>query len=576
MSNKKKSRSILSMAMAAVLLLSVFSSAVSAAPVQDKANAGQGKNKIQSYVNAMQPGWNLGNTLDATGADETSWGNPKVTKELIQNIAAQGYKSIRIPVTWGQHMGEGPDYKIESAYLDRVEEVVNWALDAKLYVMINMHHDSWQWVSHMEKNHDEVLARYNAAWTQIADRFKNHSDKLMFEAINEPRFTDGGTTDKAKQYEMLKELITSFHKIVRASGGKNAERPLVIPTRETSPAQEDLTELYNTIVELNDPNLIATVHFYGFWPFSVNIAGYYKLEKDTLNDLTTTFDNVHNTLVAKGIPVILGEYGLLGFDKNTGVIEQGEKLKFFEILMSYLNEKEITHMLWDNGQHFNRTTYQWSDPELFEIMKEGWKGRSGTAETDLIYLKKGEAVEDAKITLNLNGNQLTGLFAGSEKLKKGTDYELAGDQLTVKASTLTRLTSAGVLGQNAILTARFNKGTNWNFKVIIYDVPVLSSATGTTEAFAIPTKFNGNQLATMEAVYVGGGNAGPQDWTSYKEFGYTFAPSFATDEIKLTPEFFKEVKDGEIMLKFHFWSGEIVNYKITKKGTEVNGQVVQP
>ncbi|WP_435921951.1 cellulase family glycosylhydrolase [Paenibacillus sp. DYY-L-2] len=576
MSNKKKSRSILSMAMAAVLLLSVFSSAVSAAPAQDKAKADRGKSKIQSYVDAMQPGWNLGNTLDATGEDETSWGNPKVTKELIQNIAAQGYKSIRIPVTWGQHMGEAPDYKIESAYLDRVDEVVNWALDAKLYVMINMHHDSWQWVSHMEKNHDEVLARYNAAWTQIADRFKNHSDKLMFEAINEPRFTDGGTTDKAKQYEMLKELITSFHKIVRASGGKNAERPLVIPTRETSPAQEDLTELYNTIVELNDPNLIATVHFYGFWPFSVNIAGYYKLEKDTLNDLTTTFDNVHNTLVAKGIPVILGEYGLLGFDKNTGVIEQGEKLKFFEILMSYLNEKDITHMLWDNGQHFNRTTYQWSDPELFEIMKEGWKRRSGTAETDLIYLKKGEAVKDAKITLNLNGNQLTGLFAGSEKLQKGTDYELAGDQLTVKASTLTRLTSAGVLGQNAILTARFNKGTNWNFKVIIYDAPVLSNATGTTEAFAIPTKFNGNQLATMEAVYAGGGNAGPQDWTSYKEFGYTFAPSFATDEIKLTPEFFKEVKDGEVMLKFHFWSGEIVDYKITKKGTEVTGQVMQP
>ncbi|WP_410769938.1 cellulase family glycosylhydrolase [Fontibacillus sp. BL9] len=570
---KKSFRPAWSFAMAAVLLVSMFSSVASADPKQTANAKDTGKISMQSYVEAMQPGWNLGNTLDATGDDETSWGNPRVTKELIQQIADQGYKSIRIPVTWGQHMGEAPDYTIDPAYLDRVDEVVNWALDAKLYVMINMHHDSWQWISHMEKNHDEVLARYQSAWTQIADRFKDHSNKLIFEAINEPRFTDGGTTDRAKQYEMLSELITSFHKIVRNSGGLNGERPLVIPTRETSPAQEDLTELYNTILKLDDPNLIATVHFYGFWPFSVNIAGYYKLEKDTLNDLTTTFDNVYNTLVSKGIPVILGEYGLLGFDKNTGVIEQGEKLKFFEILTNYLNEKKITHMLWDNGQHFGRTTFKWSDEQLFNIMKAGWTGRSSTAESDLVYLKQGDEIQDAKIKLNLNGNQLTGLFAGSEKLAQGEDYELNGEDLVLKAGRLSKLISAGHLGQNAILTAKFNQGPEWNFKITVYKTPELGNASGSTEDFAIPTTFNGNQLATMEALYSGGGNAGPQDWTSFKEFGYTFAPSFATDEIQLKPEFFKEVKDGDVILKFHFWSGEIVNYKITKKGTSVTGQV---
>lgn len=571
--SKKHHRSFLSLTMAVAMLVSIFSSVASANSKPVASSKENAAINIQAYVEDMQPGWNLGNTLDATGDDETSWGNPRVTKELIQEIAGQGYKSIRIPVTWGQHMGEAPDYKIDPAYLNRVEEVVNWALEADLYVMINMHHDSWQWISHMEKNHDEVLAKYKSAWTQIADRFKNHSNKLMFEAINEPRFTDGGTTDHAKQYEMLEELITSFHVIVRNSGGLNAERPLVIPTRETSPQQEDLTVLYNTITKLNDKNLIATVHFYGFWPFSVNIAGYYKLEKDTLNDLTTTFDNVYNTLVAKGIPVILGEYGLLGFDKNTGVIEQGEKLKFFEILTNYLKEKKITHMLWDNGQHFGRTTFKWSDEQLFNIMKAGWTGRSSTAETDLIYLKQGAEIQDAKIQLNLNGNQLTGLFAGSEKLVQGEDYELNGEELILKASRLTKLTAAGHLGQNAIVNARFSYGPEWNFKIVVNKTPELFNASGSTEEFAIPTVFNGNQLATMEAVYPGGGNAGPQDWTSFKEFGYTFAPSFATDQIKLLPEFFKEVKDGEVILKFHFWSGEIVNYKLTKKGTVVTGQV---
>src|SRR5687767_12258600 len=93
-------------------------------------------------VAAMQPGWNLGNTLDSTGADETSWGNPRITEALLDNVKAQGFKSIRIPVTWGQHQGAAPGYAIEAAYLNRVKEVVGWALADGFQVMINIHHDS--------------------------------------------------------------------------------------------------------------------------------------------------------------------------------------------------------------------------------------------------------------------------------------------------------------------------------------------------------------------------------------------------------------------------------------------------
>ncbi|MBT2289669.1 cellulase family glycosylhydrolase [Paenibacillus albidus] len=564
-------KSFWSLALVTSLLLSLFSPAAAAAADPTLSASAASKTKMQAYVEDMQPGWNLGNTLDATGADETSWGNPRVTKKLIQQIAAQGYKSIRIPVTWEQHMGAAPDYTIDKAYLDRVEEVVGWALDAKLYVMINVHHDSWLWVSSMEPKHDEVLARYNAAWTQIADRFKDKSAKLMFESINEPRFSEGGTTDETKMTEMLKELNTSFHTIVRSSGGQNDSRPLVLPGVETSPTQERINELYKTITELNDPNLIATVHYYGFWPFSVNIAGYTTFEKDTKNDIIQTFDNVYNTFVAKGIPVIVGEYGLLGFDKNTGVIEQGEKLKFFEFLTYYLKEKKITTMLWDNGQHFNRTTYKWSDPELFNVMKAGLKSRSSNAASDLIYLKKGAAPQDTAVLLNLNGNKLTSLSVNDKKLNKGKDYSLNGETLTLKASLLKKLTAANKYGVNAVITAKFNKGASWNFNVILSDTATLSSAQGTTEAFTIPAVFNGNQLATMEAVYAAGGNAGPQDWTSYKEFGNTFAPAYDTGGIKLLPDFFRDVKDGEVKLTFHFWNGDKIQYKIVKNGTSVVG-----
>lgn len=529
------------------------------------------KSKMQSYVEAMQPGWNLGNTFDATGADETSWGNPRVTKELIQNIASQGFKSIRIPITWDQRMGEAPGYTIDPAFMDRIEEVVNWSLDAGLYVMINLHHDSWLWVNRMGTEHDIVLDRYNAAWTQIAERFKNYPKKLSFESINEPRFSDGWGNSGEAHFAMLNELNTSFHEIVRGSGGKNAERPLVLPTLETNANQDRLDALVDTFTELDDPNLIATVHYYGFWPFSVNIAGFTRFNEETKNDIIQTFDRVYQSLVAKGIPVILGEYGLLGFDKNTGTIEQGEKLKFFEFLLHYIQEKGITHMLWDNGQHLDRNELQWNDPQLYGMLKASWKGRSATAETDLIYLTKNEAAQDKAIALELNGNRLTALRHDGKNLRKGTDYSVEGDVLIVKASLLSRLTASGTYGENAEITAKFNKGQDWTFDVIVYDTPVLNDISGMADDFAIPVAFNGDRLATMEAVYAAGGNAGPQNWTSFKEFAYAFSPSYDTNEIKLTQNFFNEVNDGEVVLTFHFWSGTTVEYRINKTGSVITG-----
>jgi len=564
-----KKRSICSLTLIAALFITLLPSYASA---NKKEHALPQSGNLQAYVQDMQPGWNLGNSLDSVGADETAWGNPRITKALIDQIAAQGYKSIRIPVTWNEHIGSAPNYTINSAYMDRVQEVVDWALDADLYVMINVHHDSWLWISHMENNRNEVTAKYNAIWTQIANRFKHHSNKLMFESVNEPRFTDGGTTNETTAFRMLDELNMSFHQIVRGSGANNVKRPLVLSTLEASPTQERMNELYKTMNKLDDSNLIATVHYYGFWPFSVNIAGYTRFENESRNDIDQTFNNVYNTFIARGIPVILGEYGLLGFDQSTDVIEHGEKLKFFEYLTHYLKQKNITHMLWDNGQHFKRTAFSWNDPELYNIMKAGWNSRSSTADTDLVFVKKGAALQDKKIPLNLNGNKLTEIRTNGQLLVAGQDYTLNGNTLTLKSSLLSRLTASGQFGVNAVLTAKFNRGADWNIKVIYNNIPVLRSTQGTINSFSIPTTFNGDQLATMEAVYATGGNAGPQDWTSFKEFGYTFSPSYSNNQITLKPAFFNEVRDGDVTLKFHFWSGEIITYKITKNGSSVTGK----
>nr|WP_308721873.1 cellulase family glycosylhydrolase [Paenibacillus polysaccharolyticus] len=569
----KKRKSILSITVVAALVLSMFSTAMASAATSSHEPDSKPApvSKMQTYVNAMEPGWNLGNSLDAVGDDETAWGNPRITKELIQSIADQGYKSIRIPVTWEAHIGDKPDYNIDAAYINRVQEVVGWALDADLYVMINLHHDSWRWISTMEKDYDHVLARYNAIWTQIANKFKDAPEKLMFESVNEPRFTEGGTTNADTGYRMLDTLNTSFHHIVRSSGGNNDTRPLVLPTMHTSSAQPDLDALNQTIQKLDDPNLIATVHYYGFWPFSVNIAGFTKFNDEVQKDVTDTFDRVHDAFTAKGIPVIIGEYGLLGFDQHTGVIEQGEKLKFFEFVGHYSRQKQMTTMLWDNGQHFGRTSYTWSDQQLFDMIRASWNGRSSTAETDQVYLKQHEPVQDVKINLHLNGNRFFSLKNGTTALLRGKDYSIRNGVLTLKSSLLTRLTAESKLGVNATLTAGFSAGADWTLNIIQYNTPVLNDAQGTTSAFAIPVTFSGDQLATMEATYANGENAGPQNWTSFKEFAYTFSPDYDRNVIELKPNFFNETKDGEIQLKFHFWSGNVIEYTLTKKGSIVEG-----
>ncbi len=522
-------------------------------------------------VAAMQPGWNLGNTFDATGADETSWGNPVVTKALLDNVRAQGFNSIRIPVTWGQHQGGAPSYTIDATYLNRVKEVVNWALADGFYVMINIHHDSWQWIANMPTD-STVLTRYNQTWTQLAAAFRDFSAKLIFESVNEPQFT--GSSGDTQNLQLLSQLNTSFRQIVRASGGNNATRLLVLPTLHTSADQAYVDALVSTFTAMNDPNLIATVHYYGYWPFSVNIAGTTTFDATTQADLTTAFDRVTSAFIAKNIPVIIGEYGLLGFDSSVGTIEQGEKLKFFEYLGYYARTKKITTMLWDNGQHFGRTSFTWSDPELFAQLKSSWTTRSGTASADQVYVPKTGSITARSLTLNLNGTTFVGLRQGSTDLVNGTDYTVSGSTLTLSAALVTRLVGSRAYGVNATLSARFSAGVPWRIDIRTYDPPTVAAATGTTSSFAIPTQFRGDQLATMEAVYVSGGNAGPQNWTPYKQFDYTFTPNYTANTITLKPEFFAEVTDGsKVKLTLHFWSGAVVTYYVTKSGSSVTGSL---
>ncbi|MYS88655.1 MULTISPECIES: cellulase family glycosylhydrolase [Streptomyces] len=534
--------------------------------------------RAMDAVAAMQPSWNLGNTLDAI-PHETNWGNPKATRELFATIRGQGFRSVRIPVTWSDHQSATAPYTVDAAYMSRVKEVVDWALDEGLYVVLNVHHDSWQWIDDMPADHDGVLARFNSTWTQISQTFRDEPRTLIFESVNEPVFEK---TTADQKVTFLRELNTSFHKVVRSSGGGNTDRLLMLPTEACTPSQNLMDDLYTTIKSLNDRNLVATVHYYSWYPFSVNVAGGTHYDDKAQNDLNDAFARMRDTFVARGIPVYLGEYGLLGYpDTNhPSRVERGEALKYYEHLGHAARSVGVTTALWDPGTwaYLNRETQKWSDPALFAWIKSSWTTRSGTASFDKVFVPKSEPITAKGLTLHPNGTRFRGLWHGRTKLVEGRDYTLFDKtRLVLTAGALTRLTGDREYGVNATLQARFSRGLPWQIEVVTYDEPVLSDATGRTDAFTIPTQYRGDVLATMEARYGDGSNAGQTDWTPYQEFNKSFSPDYGKDTIILQPEFLDALRDGEpVTLTFHFYSGEKLMYHVKKSGDSVTGSRVTP
>jgi endoglucanase len=514
-------------------------------------------------VAAMQPGWGPANTLDAI-PNETAWGNPPISEALLDSVRARGFNSIRIPVTWSNQQQTSAPYTIAPALLDRVEEVVDWALADGFYVIVDIHHDSWQWVTDLAVDHDNVRARFDATWRQIAERFRDKSDRFVLENVNEVVF-EGAT--EAEQLQLMDELNRSFHSIVRGSGGNNANRLLLMPTLgDDAERQERMDSLLATMQSLNDSRLIASVHYYGFWPFSVNIAGYTRFNEEAQRDIDDRFSRMKSTFVDRGIPVIVGEVGLLGGDS----VEQGEQLKYFEAIGHAARTYGVTLNYWD--YFINRQTLEPHDPDLFAQIVSSWTERSGTASSDMVFVSKTDPITDKTLTLNPNGTTFQGLSHNGTPLTEGTDYTVSGNQLTLKAAALTRLVGNRDYGVNATIQANFSQGLPWKIFIRTNDWPWVRDATGTTDSFAIPTQFNGDVLATMEAKYADGSNAGPADWTSYKDYWNSFRPDYTNNTTLLTSTFFNEVNDGaQVTLTLHYWSGATVTYYVTKSGTSVTG-----
>lgn len=219
----------------------------------------------EELISQMKTGWNLGNSLDSLGGGETAWNNPATTQLMIDMIRDGGFDIIRIPVTWGHHMGGAPDYTVDADFMDRVNEVVDYAIADGMYVILEIHHEPDSWLIPDSEHMAEVEPQFTALWQQIAERFKDYGDKLVFESMNEPRVKGkphewtGGNEDER---DCVNRLNKVFVDTVRASGGNNAERVLLLATHAQAVTEPALAGL-----ELIDDKYVG-VALHAYIPYS--------------------------------------------------------------------------------------------------------------------------------------------------------------------------------------------------------------------------------------------------------------------------------------------------------------------
>ncbi|MBR1739254.1 MAG: glycoside hydrolase family 5 protein [Ruminococcus sp.] len=324
-------------------------------------------------VAQMTTGWNLGNTLDATGGNgvdsETSWLPNKVKTDeiMIKMVKEAGFNTIRIPVSWGNHMDE--NYQVDPAWMDRVQEVVNYGYDNGMFVILNTHHEEWYMPKKSSVDHD--LEELAALWTQIAERFKGYDEHLIFEGVNEPRLRGEGAewTGTSEARDIVNLYAKTFVETVRATGGNNADRCLMVTPYAASSSSMNMQAL--EIPEKSD-KIIVSIHAYLPYSFALDTKGtdVYDPNDSSIPDL---FYNIDNNFLSQGIPVIIGEYGSVNKDNID------DRVQCMTDYLTLAKQYGVPCIWWDNyarignGENFgllNRAEYDWYFPELIAVVQK--------------------------------------------------------------------------------------------------------------------------------------------------------------------------------------------------------------
>ena len=345
-------------------------------------------NEAMAFLRRMGLGWNLGNTLDAhgtwvTGSElntETCWGNPKTTPELFQALKDAGFGFVRIPITWAGHVDN--DFTIHEVWMNRVQEIVDMALDAGLIAIINTHHDIDYNLYYPDREHEEQSRAFvSGIWSQVAARFADYDERLVFESLNEPRLAktiyewtfNPLMLEVKESAQCINELNQLFVDTVRAAGGFNETRYLAVPGYAAG-VDGNNPDYFVLPTDTADNRIMVAAHAYSPYPFALDKMGTAAFDKDKPSDRSAVMlplKALYDRWISKGIPAYMGEFGSLNKDNLQARVDHAA------LYVSAGTQWNIPVCWWDNGsvngsgENFgiiDRRTCEWHWPELIEAM----------------------------------------------------------------------------------------------------------------------------------------------------------------------------------------------------------------
>ncbi|MCR5203385.1 MAG: glycoside hydrolase family 5 protein [Lachnospiraceae bacterium] len=328
-----------------------------------------------SMVEDMGAGWNLGNQLEASNngtPSETAWGNPKVSEDLIKLVKSAGFKTIRIPVSYLSKItynSSTDTYEIDSAWLTRVKEVVDYCVNNDVYAIINMHGDGYNsvqggWLLCNGDDQDTIKKKYADCWNQIATTFKDYDEHLIFESMNE-EFDGTYSNPNKTYYANINAYNQIFVDTVRQTGSNNAKRWLLIPGWNTNinytvgnygfslPTDNYLDS------SVSGKRIMISVHYYDPWDFAgegsttqwgPNAESGKASSWGQLDYMEDQFNKLYNTFVSKGYPVVIGEYGATDVS-STDPNNLSCRKDYYYNLCKIAKEKGCVPVTWDNNGH---------------------------------------------------------------------------------------------------------------------------------------------------------------------------------------------------------------------------------
>ena len=433
----------------------------------------------QQITEAMGVGYNLGNSLEANSGgtpNETAWGNPVLSKEFVLAAKAAGFQSIRIPVSYLSKIDDNNGYKIDSAWLDHVQEVVDYCVQNDMYAIVNMHGDGYttvsgSWLLCASSDQTKVKAKYKACWEQIADRFKNYDEHLIFESMNEEYDGTYGTPNKTA-YNNINDYNQIFVDTVRQTGGNNDRRWLLIPGWNTNinytadnygfvlPTDQYLS----SDIASGEKRIMVSVHYYDPWDFcGTESADKTQWGSEATNQskvptwgdesyMASQFKKMNDKFVSQGYGVIIGEFGAIN-KANYDSRNKACRADYYQKVCYYAKQYELVPVAWDNGFDgdygfclINRYTCQVTHQDIIDAMMEIYRASSTAT---------GIALDQQEITIHVGdaGTQLNATLTPSDSkdvIKWTSDDEKVA---TVNSNGLVTAVGAGTCTITAAIAA---------------------------------------------------------------------------------------------------------------------------